>query len=53
MYCSFTSEISVNRERGILIPGMRYFYFLLSVIRVQDFPPPLPPHKTCAVTAYL
>ena len=57
MYCSFTWEISVKREHGILIPVMRYFYFLMSVIRVYDSqrppPPPLPPHNTCAVTAYL
>ena len=36
MYCSFTWEISVKREHGILIPVMRYFYFLMSVIRVRD-----------------
>ena len=34
--CPFTSEISVKREHGILIPVMRYFYFLMSVIRVRD-----------------
>ena len=33
MHCPFTSEISVKREHGILIPVMRYFYFLMSVIR--------------------
>ena len=32
-HCSFTSEISVKREHGILIPVMRYFYFLIFVIR--------------------
>jgi len=59
MYYSFTSEISVKREHGILIPVLRYFYFLMSVIRVRDScvgRPPLlylPPHNTCAVTAYL
>ena len=31
--CPFTSEISVKREHGILIPVMRYFYFLIFVIR--------------------
>ena len=36
MYCSFTWEISVKREHGILIPVMRYFYFLMSVIRARD-----------------
>ena len=36
MYCSFTWEISVKREHGILVPVMRYFYFLMSVIRVRD-----------------
>ena len=36
MYCSFTWEISVKREHGILIPVMCYFYFLMSVIRVRD-----------------
>ena len=30
--CPFTSEISVKREHGILIPLMRYFYFLIFVI---------------------
>ena len=29
----FTSEMSVKREHGILIHVMRYFYFLMSVIR--------------------
>ena len=32
-HCRFTTEISVKREHGILIPAMRYFYFLMSVIR--------------------
>ena len=36
MYCSLTWEISVKREHGILIPVMRYFYFLMSVIRARD-----------------
>ena len=31
--CPFTSEIFVKREHGILIPVMRYFYFLIFVIR--------------------
>ena len=30
--CPFTSEISVKRQHGILIPVMRYFYFLIFVI---------------------
>ena len=41
--CPFTSEISVKREHGILIPVMRYFYFLIFVIRASDPPfTPLP-----------
>ena len=41
MHCPFTSEISVKREHAILIPVMRYFYFLMSVIRAYD--PPFTP----------
>ena len=37
--CPFTSEISVKREHGILIPLMRYFYFLIFVIRAYEAPP--------------
>ena len=36
--CPFTSEISVKREHEILIPVMRYFYFLIFVIRAWDPP---------------
>ena len=39
--CPFTSEISVKREHVILIPVMRYFYFLIFVIRAKDPSPPL------------
>ena len=31
--CPFTLDISVKCEQGILIPMMRYFYFLIFVIR--------------------
>ena len=41
MYCPFTSEISVKREHAILIPVMRYFYFLMSMIRAYE--PPFTP----------
>ena len=43
--CPFTSEISVKREHGILIPVMHYFYFLIFVIRAYDHP--LPPSSDC------
>ena len=51
MHCPFTSEISVKRERGILILVMRYFYRLFNVgadrcVGPQPPPPlypPLPP----------
>ena len=42
--CPFPSEISVKHELGILIPVMRYFYLLKSVIRAEDslpYPPRL------------
>ena len=41
MHCPFTSEISVKREHAILIPVMRYFYFLMSMIRAYE--PPFTP----------
>ena len=44
MHCPFTSEISVKRERGILILVMRYFYWLfLSRCRYVRRTPPPPP----------
>ena len=48
--CPFTSEISVKREHVILIPVMRYFYFLIFVIRAKDpSPSPLyPPLRNVA-----
>ena len=45
MYFPFTSEISMKREREVLILVMSYFFFLMFVqIRAKD-PPllPLPP----------
>ena len=44
MHCPFTSEISVKRERGILILVMRYFYrlFLSRCRYVRRTPPPPP-----------
>ena len=45
--CPFTSEISVKREHGILIPVMRYFYFLIFVRR----PPPSPPFTPLLVVS--
>ena len=45
MHCPFTSEISVKREHGILIPVMRYFYFLY--VRDSCVGPPLYPPLPC------
>ena len=41
MHCPFTSKISVKREQAILIPVMRYLYFLMSMIRAYE--PPFTP----------
>ena len=45
MHCPFTSEISVKREHGILIPVMHYFYFLY--VRDPCVGPPLYPPLPC------
>ena len=51
MHCPFTSEISVKREHGILIPVMRYFYFLY--VRDSCVGPPFTPLFLVLVTTFL
>ena len=46
MHCPFTSEISVKRERGILILVMRYFYRLFNVGADRCVGPQPPPPFT-------